>query len=506
MQGGAESFTLLRHFIGVVEDRNDPEQLGRVKVRVYSIHTDDKSMIRTRDLPWAMVLQTNNAAISGVGYSGTGLVEGTWVFGVFLDQEEYQNPLVLGSLHGRPNLGPDKKRGFNDPRGVYPKQDAETHSLGESSVTRLARGNKQAETHAVMISKREGKELLGEVPTAKAPLVGSVVDKGVFALLSKKDNRKHWVEPHPRVGEKDLKDWFSSKKNYSTYPFCHVWYTESGHALEVDDTPGAERLHWYHRSGTFNEIQSDGDSIEKIVGDSYEIDLKNKHIYIKGDYTVTVDGDSKELVHGDKYVEVDGNYFVTTRKDYVKKINGSELKEIITDKSTQINGNENKRLSGNFIDSILGGVTQSIKGAFTKTTKGEEKRTNLSQVTQILPDNYQLIGANNLTIAAGGNLTVKADGQLNLRSGGNTVATANTGYVLLANTGTIDMDAPAIDIDAASTMDIDAPTLSIDGPAGNITSRNIVLHSHTHNVADADPTGDNTAGPDVESDPPTGAS
>ena len=32
MQGGADSFTALRHFIGVVEDRNDPEQLGRVKV------------------------------------------------------------------------------------------------------------------------------------------------------------------------------------------------------------------------------------------------------------------------------------------------------------------------------------------------------------------------------------------------------------------------------------------------------------------------------------------
>ena len=68
------------------------------------------------------------------------------------------------------------------------------------------------------------------------------------------------------------------------------------------------------------------------------------------------------------------------------------------------------------------------------------------------------------------------------------------------------MDAPTIDIDAATSMDIDAPTLSIDGPGGNITSRNVTLHSHTHNVEDADPVGDNTAGADVESDPPTGAS
>ena len=33
MQSGSESFTMQRTFIGVVEDRNDPHQLGRVKVR-----------------------------------------------------------------------------------------------------------------------------------------------------------------------------------------------------------------------------------------------------------------------------------------------------------------------------------------------------------------------------------------------------------------------------------------------------------------------------------------
>ena len=118
MQSGLDSFTNLRHFIGVVEDRNDPEFLGRVKVRVYSIHTEQKDQIPIADLPWAMVLQPNNAAIQGVGYSGTGMVEGTWVFGVFLDTPDFQTPLVLGSLHGKPATAVDKTRGFNDPRAV----------------------------------------------------------------------------------------------------------------------------------------------------------------------------------------------------------------------------------------------------------------------------------------------------------------------------------------------------------------------------------------------------
>lgn len=470
MQGGSKAFTNLRSFIGVVEDRNDPNHLGRVKVRIYSVHNEDKSQIPTKDLPWAMVLQNgSNPATSGIGMSGTGIVEGTWVFGIFLDEGEFQNPLVFGSLHGKPDLGPAKDQGFNDPRGVYPKNDGDTHNLGEPSITRLARGRKHAEKHAVLISKREGKDKLGDVDIAKGPAVGSVIERGVKSLFERRDT---WTEPHPRQGQGSLKKWWEGTNNYSTYPFCHVWYTESGHALEVDDTPGAERLHWYHRTGTFQEIQASGDKIEKIIGDNYEIDLKNKHMYVGGDFTVTVDGDSKELVHGNKIVEVDGEYLITVRKDYTKKVEGNELKEIGSDKSTQINGSHNERVSQNFIKTVVGAATESIKGPFTKTTKGEEKRTNLSQVTQILPDNYQLIGANNLTIAAGGNLTIKADGQLNLRSEANTVLSAGTGMVQKANTGLLDIDAPQI------TMD--SPNLSIDGPAGNITSNNRTLHTHVH--------------------------
>ena len=66
-----------QHFVGVVEDRNDPEQLGRLKVRIYSVHTNDKSAIPTEDLPWAMVLNPiTSASLSGVGRSPTGIVEG----------------------------------------------------------------------------------------------------------------------------------------------------------------------------------------------------------------------------------------------------------------------------------------------------------------------------------------------------------------------------------------------------------------------------------------------
>ena len=40
-------------FTGVVEDRNDPSKLGRVRVRIVGHNTDDKTKIPTKDLPWA---------------------------------------------------------------------------------------------------------------------------------------------------------------------------------------------------------------------------------------------------------------------------------------------------------------------------------------------------------------------------------------------------------------------------------------------------------------------
>jgi LAS superfamily LD-carboxypeptidase LdcB len=88
-------------WIGVVEDRNDPIQLGRVRVRVYGYHTQDKIKLPTIDLPWAYSIQPMNSATSGgIGSSPTGPIEGTWVVGFWRDPDFYQEPMVFGTLPG----------------------------------------------------------------------------------------------------------------------------------------------------------------------------------------------------------------------------------------------------------------------------------------------------------------------------------------------------------------------------------------------------------------------
>ena len=68
-------------FVGVVEDRNDPQKLGRVRVRILGSHVGDKVQLPTTDLPWAQVIQpVTSTGISGLGHT-TFLVPVTWVMG-----------------------------------------------------------------------------------------------------------------------------------------------------------------------------------------------------------------------------------------------------------------------------------------------------------------------------------------------------------------------------------------------------------------------------------------
>ena len=108
-------------FTGVVEDRNDPQYLGRYRVRVLGIHTDDKKVLPTKDLPWAQcILPVTSPGISGLGHSPSFLVEGSWVFGYMRDGASCQEPVIIGSIPGHPIEYAVPSKGFYDPNGIYP--------------------------------------------------------------------------------------------------------------------------------------------------------------------------------------------------------------------------------------------------------------------------------------------------------------------------------------------------------------------------------------------------
>lgn len=89
-------------YIGFVEDRNDPLMLGRVRVRVVGLHTHDKAILPTADLPWAYKIQpTTSGAMNGIGHAPVGVVEGTCVVVQYVDPEK-QQPFIAGTIGGIP--------------------------------------------------------------------------------------------------------------------------------------------------------------------------------------------------------------------------------------------------------------------------------------------------------------------------------------------------------------------------------------------------------------------
>ena len=74
------------------------------------------------------------------------------------------------------------------------------------------------------------------------------------------------------------------------YPYNHVHQSESGHLIEVDDTPGKERLHRYHRTGTFEEIGALGQKIVKVVNENFHIGLNNDYTAIFGNKYENISG------------------------------------------------------------------------------------------------------------------------------------------------------------------------------------------------------------------------
>ena len=238
-------------FYGIVEDRNDPEELCRVRVRIFGIHSEDKLQsdmfgIPTEDLPWAVVMQgTDSAALNGIGKTSK-LLPGTQVCGFFRDLHK-QSPVIIGTIHGTPEASQNTSKGFNDPNGIYPK----AAYLNESDINRLARNKKISET---IVQTKINNKITG-IPLA---ISGS------------------WDEP---------------ETPYNTqYPYNQVLESESGHIIEIDDTPSAERLHTYHKSGTFEEIHPNGDKVIKIVGKNYTLIADDENVRVGGDCNLTVIG------------------------------------------------------------------------------------------------------------------------------------------------------------------------------------------------------------------------
>lgn len=316
----AQSFSMGQFvwFIGVVEDRIDPEKLGRIRVRAYGYHDESKEKIPTDNLFWATVMSPiQSASFGGVGNSPTGMLEGTTVVGFFIDGHNAQTPVIVGTLYGRPHEK-NPSKGFNDPLGNYTRYD-----IGEQDTNRLARNEK--------IERTPVKWRKDRVDTATKAFGGT------------------FKEPTTPYN--------------AQYPFNHVYESEPkaqqdvsgqsppnncGHIMEFDDTNGAERFYLQHKKGTFTEIHPDGTKVKRILGDDYEIIEKNGHLHIWLNGMATIDGDNHLLIKGNSYIEVYGNCKEYIHGNYELHVGGNM--DVQVDGHLYENSNVHMKLTAPRID------------------------------------------------------------------------------------------------------------------------------------------------------------
>lgn len=269
---------------GVIEDNNDLEKIGRVKVRIHGIHPEDKTLVKTEDLPWAEVMGgTSFGLVSGVGISSI-LRNGTWVW-LMLEMNDPNKPVIMGTMLGINSEPVDTSTGFNDPNGEYPIESRST----ESDINRLARVEKLTDQYYDEADARGYNTTVHDKINQDQDVQSGITDGTTGADVSQ-------TEP-------------LSTNDASEYPNVNVLETHSGHVIELDDTAGNERIRVYHRTGSYIEIKPDGSFVQKSVGSdpNHFITTNDLNIHIERGVKQYIEENWEEIINGNLLSNVKGN-------------------------------------------------------------------------------------------------------------------------------------------------------------------------------------------------------
>jgi predicted chitinase len=250
--------------------------------------------------------------------------------------------------------------GFRDPNNKYPLKSY----LGEADTNRLARGV----IEGTVVNKKDSTRVIA-VPKA--------LEEG------------KWDQPKTPFG--------------AQYPFNKVFESESGHIQEWDDTPGQERIHTYHRAGTYTEVDPNGTQVNYIVGDNFILMERNGCVHVSGECNITVDGNTNIYARSDANIQVEQNATIEV---------GNNLEiGVATDTTLAVGGNMKIKVVGD-LDIAAANITSRSAGFINSQAIGDYN---------IKSDNYNQqatgssnIKSNELKQESAGSMDILAGGSLNV--------------------------------------------------------------------------------------------
>lgn len=286
-------------YYAVVENNIDPLKLYRCQVRVWGIHTENKSdsgqksYISVEDLPWADVL-THGSGIDEQG-EFIPISKGSVVIVSFADPEQ-QRPIIMGTLPRFVAEMPNFENGFSDPDQIHPSST----KLDESTISRLARNEKISET----------------------------------IIQDKIDNRKTGIDCNGS-------NWDEPITKYATeYPQNRIIHTKH-HVFEMDDTEAAPRIHIYHKSGSSKEFHPNGDIVDITISKQFTIVISDDNILIEGDQNIRIAGSQNIQIVGSENEKIEQNNNKDILGSQNINIDGSQIVNIGGNQNIVIDGSQN---------------------------------------------------------------------------------------------------------------------------------------------------------------------
>ena len=407
-------------WLGIVESIGDVNSAGRYKVRIFGYHTADKSKLPTKDLPYAVPINpVTSAAMNGI-MDTPNLVQGSTVFGCFLDGTLGQTPVILGSIAGEPaEQDFQDGLGFSDPAKVFPRaasgtaakanneegiidgaisavtdavsgaiddavssltgglldggdaNDADVGTgysgVGEPDISRLARGQ-AAETHYSLVNRRAKIADINKegVNTAKAPFHDEAYKgKDPFTASGADYETKPWKLPDARATEQGET---TSPKTY--------FDPKSGGSPSGSETS----LYPFNQvTETISGIVKEYDNTPNNIRISefhpantwYEIHNDgSKTTYVSGTDNVVIEGASNVFIQGNANVTVGGTMKQKVIGDYYLEVEGSMFTTVHKERRTEVGGNDVHGIHGSQHNEITGSQSNNINGQQVNTING----------------------------------------------------------------------------------------------------------------------------------------
>lgn len=340
-------------WFGVVENRLDPLEFGRCQVRCFGWHTQNKSQIQTEDLPWAHPV---------VPYGVKSVQpppEGTMVFGFFADGKEGQYPILMGTVPGIPEELLDREIGFTDPLSIADKRNGGFPRKLDTGKTQLGKDTKGVRVvdedpsrYPKHLNEPTTSRLARPVRGEKDGKFDGVTSESIASTTIDLQRKTRVTGIPTAAGDQ----WDEAYPTFAAqFPYNNVTETESGHAFELDDTFGFERVQLSHRTGSTLEFAGSGATKIRSTSSRQDVTMGDQRTYVNGNKYETIDGDY--------YLQIGGKLRILAKS--VEIVSGSST-SITAPQAIEVVGGQSVSVSGLAVG--VSGVALSMDGVKTQVT------------------------------------------------------------------------------------------------------------------------------------------